>query len=435
MKVQLGLFESPYVDDGRVIEIFNTPEQRALSLTAAEKSIVLLKNDGGLLPLPADLQSIAVIGPSADSIRLLQGDYHYPSHMESIFASESHTDAPNPMQNLRAMNIQEHFPPSVSVLAGIQAAIAPTTRIHYAPGCDVNSADTSGFTEAVAAAQQAQVAVVVLGDRSGLGRDCTCGESLDTAGLDLPGVQQQLVEAIHATGTPVVVVLLTGRPYALPWIAEHIPAVIEAWLPAQEGGTAIANVLFGKVNPGGKLPMTFPRHVGQLPMYYNHKPSGGRTHWRGDYVDMSVKPLFPFGHGLSYTTFAYSHLRITPEQVAPTGTVTISIDVQNSGPRAGDEVVQLYLSDRVGSVARPVRELKGFKRITLQPGETKTVIFTVPVTCLAFYDREMQVVVEPGAVDVMVGSSSADLRASGEFEITGQVTPVERTYTTGVEVR
>ena len=435
MKFQLGLFENPYVDDGKVLEVFNTPQQRDLSLKIAEKSIVLLKNDH-LLPLPADLKSVAVIGPSADSIRLLQGDYHYPSHMEGQFITNANSDVPtNPVQGLDANHIREHFPESVSVLAGIRAVLSADTQIHYAPGCEINSDDTSGFAEAVAAAQQAQVAVVVVGGRSGLAPHCTCGESIDRAELGLPGIQQQLVEAIHATGTPLVVVLLNGRPYALPWIAEHVPAVLEAWLPAQEGGTAVAHVLFGKVNPGGKLPMTFPRDPGQLPLYYNAKPSGCRTHWQGNYIDMTVAPLFPFGHGLSYTQFAYSNLQIAPEEVTPTGTVSIRIDVKNIGTRAGDEVVQLYLSDRVGSVTRPVRELKGFERIALLPGETKTVIFEVPVTHLAFYNRAMDVVVEPGAVDVMVGSSSVDIRASGEFEITGDVTKVERTFTTAVEVR
>ncbi len=434
MKFQLGLFDQPYVDDGAAPEVFNTAEQCALALQAAEKSIVLLKNDN-LLPLPADLKSIAVIGPSADSIRFLQGDYHYPSHLEGMFLSDTNVDAPNPMQNLKATNFWDHFVPSVTVLEGIRAAISPNTQLHYAQGCPIHDLDTSGFDEAVAAARQAQVAVVVVGGQSGLARHCDCGESLDHATLGLLGVQQQLVEAIHATGTPVVVVLLNGRPLALPWIAENVPAIVEAWLPAQAGGTAVANVLFGQANPGGKLPVTFPRSSAQLPLYYNYKPSGCRSHWNVNYVDMSVSPLFPFGHGLSYTQFAYGNLRITPEQVAPTGTVTISVEVQNVGQRAGDEVVQLYLSDRVGSVARPVRELKGFQRITLQPGEKKAVIFTVPLSALAFYDRDMQVVVEPGMVDVMVGSSSADIRASGELEIVGSVTPVERTFTNPVEVR
>lgn len=435
MKAQLGLFEKPYVDDGKAIEVFNTAEQRALSLKTAEKSIVLLKNEH-LLPLPTDLTSIAVIGPSADSIRLLQGDYHYPSHLEGVFVSDMDIEVPtNPAQGLDTASMRDHFVPSVSVLAGIRAVVSPKTQIHYAQGCEINSADTYGFAEAVEAARQAQVAVVVVGGRSGLARHCTCGESLDRAQLGLPGVQQQLVELIHNTGTPVVVVLLNGRPYALPWIAEHIPAIVEAWLPAQEGGTAIARMLFGEANPGGRVPMTFPRDPGQLPLYFNHKPSGCRSHWLGDYIDMSVTPLFPFGHGLSYTQFAYSSLLIAPEQVSALGKVVISIEVQNTGARAGDEVVQLYLSSRAGSVTRPVRELKGFKRITLSPGEVKTVSFRVPVTNLAFYNRQMDIVVEPGVVDVMIGSSSADIRARGEFEITGNVAKVNRTFTTECEVR
>lgn len=439
LKFQLGLFDNPYVDDGRAIEVFNTPEQSDLSLQVAEKSIVLLKNDG-LLPLPLDLESVAVIGPSADSVRVLQGAYHYPSHLEGIFMADTHAespspDSPNPYQNLGQMNFYDHFVPSVSVLEGIRAALSPQTHIYYAKGCDLKNDDTSGFDEAVAAAQKAQVAVVVVGGLSGMSLGCTCGESIDQAEIGLPGVQQQLVEAIHATGTPVVVVLLNGRPYALPWIAEHIPALVEAWLPAQTGGTAVANVLFGKVNPGGKLPMSFPRASGQIPVYYNHKPSGCRSHWHTDYMDLSVSPLFPFGHGLSYTQFDYSGLQISPDRAAPEAIVTVQIDVQNTGNRAGDEVVQLYLGDRVGSVTRPVRELKGFKRISLQPGEQKTLVFSVPVAHLGFFNRQMAFVVEPGEVDVWVGSSSADIRASGVFEIVGPVTPVERVFSTEVEVR
>lgn len=433
MKFRLGLFENPYVDEGRVVEVYNTPEQSALSLKLAEESIVLLKNDAHVLPLSPTLTSIAVIGPSADSSRLLQGDYHYPSHLDGTVVTDA--DNPNPAQDLENINFAEHFNPSVSVLEGIKAALSPDTQVLYAQGCEINGDDVSGFEAAVAAAKQAQVAVVVVGGRSGLAKHCTCGETIDRANLDLPGVQQQLVEAIHATGTPVVVVLLNGRPYGIPWIVEHIPAIVEAWLPAQEGGTAIANVLFGKTNPGGKLPMTFPRSSAQLPLYYNHKPSGGRTHWQVDYIDMSVSPLFPFGHGLSYTDFAYSGLQISPAEASPTGTVLISVDVQNTGAVTGDEVVQLYLSDRIGSVTRPVKELKGFKRLTLQPGEKKTLTFMVPVSHLGFYNRGMEYVVEPGTVDVMLGSSSADIRVQGTFEITGQVTKVEHTFTTGVQVR
>jgi beta-glucosidase len=434
MKIALGLFENPYVDEDKAAEVFNTPEQRALSQQIAEKSIVLLKNDD-LLPLSPDLKSIAVIGPSADSIRVLLGDYHYPVHMEGLFVGDTNVDAPNPLQDIGKMDIRAHFPPSTSVLTGIRAVVSSDTQIHYARGCDITGSDTSGFDEAVAVARQAQVAVVVVGGRSGLTQRSTSGEAADRADIGLPGVQQQLVEAVQATGTPVVVVLLHGCPYSISWIAENVPAVVDAWIPAQEGGMAVANVLFGKVNPGGKLPMSFPRSSGQIPIYYNHKPSGCRSHWHGDYVDLSASPLFPFGHGLSYTRFEYSNFRIAPDQVTPTGSVTIGIDIENTGSRAGDEVVQLYFCDRVGSVTRPMSELKGFKRITLQPAEKRTVLFSVPVALLGFYDRQMDFVVEPGQVDVMIGSSSADIRASGSFEINGQTTRVEQIFASKVEVR
>lgn len=435
MKIELGLFENPYVDAGKAAEVFNTSEQRDLSLRIAQKSIVLLKNEGNLLPLSPDLESIAVIGPGADSIRLLQGDYHYPSHFEHVFLSEVNADSPNPMQNLAAVNIADHFPPSVSILQGIKAHVSPKTTIRCAQGCDMVENDMSGFEEAVQVARQAQVAIVICGEKSGLAKGCTVGESIDRADVGLPGVQQQLIEAIQATGTPVVVVILNGRPLALPWLEKHIPALVDAWFPAQEGGTAIADVLFGTINPGGRLPMTFPRASAQLPVYYNHKPSGGRSHWQVDYADMPTTPLFPFGHGLSYTQFEYSHLHITPVQAAAHDTITISVDVKNTGPCTGDEVVQLYIHDAIASVTRPVKELKGFKRITLEPQEQKTIVFYLPVSQMGFYNRQMQFAVEPGTVEVMVGSSSQDIRLVGKFEITGPVTPVKQVFITPVDVK
>ncbi|MCL4876098.1 MAG: glycoside hydrolase family 3 C-terminal domain-containing protein [Anaerolineae bacterium] len=434
-KFELGLFDNPFVDEGSVIEVFNTPEQCDLSLKIAQKSIVLLKNDDELLPLSPDLESIALIGPHVDSIRLLQGDYHYPSHLEGVITAELNKDAPNPMQDLSQINIDEHFVPSVTVLEGIKSAVSPQTKIYYAHGCDAVKTDTAGFAEAVDAAKKAKVAVVVVGEKSGLAKGCTVGESIDRADVGLPGVQQGLVEAIAATGTPVVVVLINGRPLSIPWIAEHIPAVIDAWLPAQEGGTAIADALFGRVNPGGKLPMSFPISSGQIPVYYNHKPSGGRSHWQGNYADLSARPLFPFGHGLSYTRFEYSNLQISPVQTTAHDTITVSAQVKNVGQRAGDEVVQLYLHDPIATVTRPVKELKGFKRITLQPDEQKTVIFHVPVAHMAFYNRQMNYVVEPGTIEVMVGSSSEDIRLAGAFEISGVVTSVNPVFNTQVEVQ
>jgi beta-glucosidase len=436
MKFRFGLFENPYVDTAQTPRVFGTPQQKALTLKAAEESIVLLKNDG-ILPLPATLANIAVIGPSADSIRLLQGDYHYPSHYAAItFEGTDITEAPAPSNRrfLPDFNADGHFPPSTSVLAGIQQLVSETTRVLYEKGCDINSSDTSRISAAVDMARQAQVAIVVVGGKSGLGKDCTTGESIDRATLGLPGVQQQLVEAIHATRTPTVVVLLNGRPLSIPWIDEHVSAIVEAWLPAQEGGNAIARVLFGQVNPGGKLPVSVPRHEGQVPVYYNHKPSGGRTHWHGDYIDSPVAPLYPFGHGLSYTKFTYSDLELSSRTVAPDETITIACQLTNSGTRPGDEVIQLYIQDAQASVTRPVKELKGFKRVSLAPGETKTVKFNLAVAQLGFYNRQMKFVVEPGIIKLMLGSSSADIRLQDQFEIIGATTEVDFVFNTLVEV-
>jgi len=424
MKFQLGLFEQPYVDADAAAAVFDTAEQRALAHRLAQKSMVLLKNDGGLLPLDKDLPSIAVIGPSADSIRLLQGDYHYPAHIEMMFGAVKEGDlSPRPDG---AINLAQHFVRMVSVLKGIRAKVSKRTAIHFAQGCDVLGDSTTGFADAVDAARSATVAIVVVGEKSGLVEGCTSGESIDRADLGLAGKQQALVEAVVATGTPVVVVLINGRPLALPWIAAHVPAVLEAWVPGEEGGTAVADVLFGDYNPGGKLPISLPRTVGQVPVYYNHKPSGGRSHWKGDYADLSAKPLFPFGHGLSFTRFDYRNLRVNPDRVAAGDTVRIGVEVTNAGERSGDEVVQLYVHDVVASVTRPVKELKGFKRVTLAPGETKTLTFELAVNQLAFYDRTMAFVVEPGTIEVTVGSSSEDIRLTGSFEITGETTAAVR---------
>jgi len=433
MKIQLGLLENPYVDTGIIPEIYSNPEDVKLSRKMAEQSLVLLKNDD-LLPLKPSLDYVAVIGPHAQSARLLQGDYHYPAHLEGIFNASDNMEAPSPEGEEVKVDWEEHRPPTTTILQGIQTRVGDNTEVAYAKGCDVTGEDTSGIAEAVALAESADVVVLTVGDISGLGSDHTVGETRDSATLELPGVQQQLVEAIHATGKPIVLVLVTGRPYALAWHDEHIPAIIEAWLPAQQGGEAVADVLFGNVNPSGKLPVTFPRHVGQVPSYYNHKPGGQRSHWYGDYTDLAVKPLYPFGHGLSYTSFEYSNLTISDAEVAPDGEVTISIDVTNSGDHDGDEVVQLYLRDVVGSVTRPVKELKGFKRISLSAGETKSVRFTVNAQQMAFYDRDMQYIVEPGEVAVMVGSSSDDIRAEGKFTIVGETTSAEYVFASQVTV-
>lgn len=408
MKFELGLFENPYVDADAAPAVFDTPEQRDLARRLAQKSIVLLKNEGDLLPLDRSVRRLAVIGPHADSIRLLQGDYHYPSHLEMRVGPAG------------AVDPAEHFVPMVSVLEGIRGAVSPGTEVVAARGCDALDDSTDGFAEAVDAARQADVAVVVVGGKSGLAEGCTSGEFNDRADLGLPGVQQALVEAVVATGTPTVVVLVNGRPLALPWIAEHVPAVLEAWLPGEEGGNAVADVLFGIVAPGGKLPISLPRSAGQVPVYYGHKPSGGRSQIRGDYVDLPAKPLFPFGHGLSYTRFDYANLELSAAEVPATGAVDVRVEVTNAGSSPGEEVVQLYVHDVAASVTRPVKQLKGFRRLTLAPGETARVSFHVDMSQLAFYDRDMVFVVEPGQVEALVGSSSEDIRLTGSFEITGE---------------
>lgn len=289
----------------------------------------------------------------------------------------------------------------------------------YARGCEVNSASTEGFAEAIEAARKAEVAVVVVGDKAGLTSECTSGEFRDSAHLTLPGVQQQLVEAILATGTPVALVLTTGRPYAIPRLVETTPAVVEAWLPGSEGASALADVLFGDANPGGKLPITFPRHVGQVPLFYAHRPSGARSFFYGPYMDESNQPLFPFGFGLSYTQFAFENLTVTPEATT-NGAVQVSVEVINTGERSGDEVVQLYTRTEGASVTRPVKELRGFKRVHLDPGERKCIVFTLPVELIAYYDATMQLTVEPVTVHIMVGNSSVHLPLRASVRLTGE---------------
>jgi beta-glucosidase len=425
-KFRLGLFERAQVDAARAALPFNTPDQRALSRRIAQRSLVLLKNDGPLLPLRGDLASIALIGPGAADVRLQQGDYHYPAHAEVMFEPQGDLPAPTPMLATDVAGLADQYPPMISLLAGLEARVGPRTRVHHARGCDVAGDDTDGFEEAVAAARRSEVAIMVVGDRSGLTNDATCGEARDRADIRLPGVQEALVEAVAATGTPVVLVLLGGRPLALATLVDRVGAIVAAWLPGAEGGAAIAATLFGDENPGGKLPISFPRSAAQIPVYYAHKASGGRSHWKGDYVDMPTTPLFAFGHGLSYTEFAYADLRIEPAEAPPEGRVTVSLELRNAGDRAGDEVVQLYLRDPVATVTRPVKELKGFVRVTLQPGETRRVAFDVPVALMGFYDRDMAFVVEPGAIEVTIGASSADVRLAGSFTVVGATTPIAR---------
>jgi len=417
LKFAFGLFERPYVDPDAVPAVFAAPSQRVLAREIARKSIVLLKNDGDLLPLSKTISAIAVIGPNADSTRNLLGDYSYPAHIETLITLRQLGFSEHPLPE--SIRLVETDASMISVVEAIRRAVSPETRVYYARGCDVNSNSTVGFDEAIAVARKADVAVVVVGDKAGLTPECTSGEFRDSAHLTLPGVQQDLVEAILATGTPVVLVLVTGRPYAIPHLVDVSHAVVEAWLPGAEGASALAEVLFGDVNPGGKLPITFPRHVGQIPLFYAHRPSGARSFFYGPYMDESNEPLFPFGFGLSYTRFAFEHLVITPEKAPTDGEVQVSVEVINTGTRAGDEVVQLYTRTEGASVTRPVKELHGFQRVHLAPGERKRVTFTVPVELFAWYDAAMQRVVEPVAIQVMVGNSSAHLPLCATLTLIG----------------
>lgn len=430
LKFLLGLFDNPYVREEQVIEVFETKEQRELARQLARESIVLLKNEGSLLPLDrTKLKSIALIGPSADNTRNLLGDYVYSAHVDS----------------------PEDAVPVVSIYEGIKAKLGGAVQINYAQGCDIMQEDTSGFAEAVAAAQASDVAIVVVGGRSGLsgliapgdisdvdfttikGRiKDTDGESHDRSRLDLPGVQEELVKAIHATGTPTIVVLINGRPLAVRWITEHIPAILEAWLPGEEGGNAVADVLFGDYNPSGRLPVSIPKEVGQIPVHYYRTSISARRM----YLEVDNKPLYPFGYGLSYTQFAYRNLQVTPQQCEAPAVIKVECEVGNVGHAAGAEVVQLYIHDQYASRTRPVKELKGFAKVHLEPQQWKRVWFLLSTDQLALYNRDMELVVEPGAFAVMVGSSSADIHLTGTFELTGAVCRVgrERSFFAQVQV-
>ncbi|GAK55512.1 glycoside hydrolase family 3 domain protein [Candidatus Vecturithrix granuli] len=421
MKFALGIFDQPYVKSEAAELVFETAEQRKLAYTLAAESIVLLKNDH-LLPLSPEIKSLAVIGPNADSWRNMIGDYAYPCHIETL-KKDMHngespfgTPIPDDLDDISdALNV-------VTIFEAIKARVSPDTQLYFAQGCDVLNETKDGFPVAVAAAKKAEAAIVVVGDRAGLVEGCTSGEARDRAMLDLPGVQKELIQAVCATGTPVIVVLVQGRPHTLTWEHEHVQAMLSAWLPGEEGGNAVADVLFDKVNPGGKLPISFPQAVGQIPVFYGHKPSGGRSHWLGNYVEMSPKPLYPFGHGLSYTTFTYENLCIDQTTIPQDGSVQIEMDLRNSGACAGDEVVQLYVHfiPEQCIITRPLKELKGFTRVHLQAGATAHVTFTLHAEQLAFYQEDLQYALNPGKVEVMIGSSAEDLRLRGEFVISGE---------------
>jgi beta-glucosidase len=417
-KFELGLFESPYVDP-EMADL--APEaDRALAREIAVSSMVLLSNDG-TLPLRPNVRTIAVIGPNADSARNLQGDYAHQPHMEVLlemggFGSKLPED----------FAIIDEVAGHETILEAIRARVGDAVEVRYAAGCGILTGDDQDIQAAVDAARGADVAIVVVGERSGLAEDCTCGETRDRLDVGLPGRQAELVAAVTASGTPVVLVLVAGRPLALETEAASCAAIVHAWVPGDEGPEALADVLFGVASPGGKLPVTVPRRTGQIPIYYGHKPSGGRSHWKGPYVDGSNLPLWPFGYGLSYTRFEVTDLRLDATAVPIDGEFTATVEVRNVGNRAGDEVVQLYVRDEEASVTRPVKQLHGFKRVRLAAGEARRVSFRIAVEQLAFTGSDGVLRIEPGWVSVMVGSSSEDLPCSGRIRVDGEAVSLAR---------
>jgi beta-xylosidase len=419
VKFELGLFESPYVDADAASPPLD--DDRALAREAARASIVLLENDG-TLPLREGLATIAVVGPNADSARNLLGDYAHIAHIETLLEMR---DNPIGFPVPDDLSLSDELDERTTILDAIRER-AGAAEVRFAPGGGVLGSSDAEIAEAVEAARGADVAIVVVGERSGLTLDCTCGEMRDRLELGLPGRQEELVAAVAAAGTPVVLVLVAGRPLAIPSAAEAAAAVVNAWVPGDEGPGAIAEVLFGDADPGGKLPVTVPRHVGQVPIYYAHKPSGGRSHWHGDYVDGSHLPLWPFGHGLSYTRFALHGPSLDRTTLGPDDEVAIAVEVENVGERTGDEVVQLYVRDEDASITRPVKELRGFWRVRLSPGERRRVTFRLAAEQLAFTGLDGRLVLEPGRVRLLVGTSSTELPCEAEVELTGEPSVLAR---------
>lgn len=391
-KFKLGLFDDPYRSGsaGREKSAILTRENIELARRVACESIVLLKNEKNLLPLSKNLKTIAVLGPLSD-------------------------DSTQPLGPWSGLGKKEDV---ITALRGIRESVATKSEILTSRGCDATGDSRSGFDEARELARRADVAIVVLGETAAMS-----GEAASRSDIGIPGVQEEFLKAICETGTPVVLVLMNGRPLTIPWEADHVQAILETWFLGVQTGKAIADVIFGDVSPSGKLPVTFPRSVGQIPLYYNRKNTGrpfaGDNNYTSKYLDIPNTPLYPFGYGLSYTSFAYSNLHVVTPKVREHDHVRIAVDVTNSGNRKGDEVVQLYVRDDVASITRPVKELKGFERISLEPGKTRTVMFSIGVDQLGFYDHSMKYVIEPGAFTVFVGGNSVQTLEE-KFEVVSE---------------
>ncbi len=432
--------------------------------------MTLLKNDG---ILPLGTPKLAVIGPHANSLRYPISGYTYPAYLEMIDASRgkdsnnitiggmkdesakedassgyevkkkksggafaSMVDLFNEEQKARICNMTTSL--QQTDCQSLYEILDKRYTVTYAPGCDIVKPGQDGFDQAVAAAKGSDIVIMALGGNCGW-VNVTGGEGKDRSLLDLPGEQQALLEAVVATGKPVVLILYGPGCFAIPWADEHCSAIVQAWMPVPYAGVAAAGLLDGTINPGGKLPVSFPRTVGQVPVFYNHKVGSGyddvygnNTIFSGGYVDGSARPLYPFGYGLSYTTFALSDFAVEqPEVPTKDGIIRLSVKVTNTGTRPGDEVVQLYTHFKDAYVTRPWKQLTGFLRVSLDPGQSKRVDFAVKTSQLGYYNEDMEFVVEPGALDLMVGTSSTDIAFTREIQLTGERWPLagRRSYT------
>lgn len=407
MKFRLGLFENPFVDPGLAEKMIGCEDHVELARRLAQEGVIMLKNESGTLPLRKEGTTVAVIGPNANHIYNQLGDYTSPQPREQI----------------------------VTVLDGIRRKMGDPEQVLYAPGCRIKGDSREGFAHALECAGQADAVIMVIGGSSardfGEGtidlrtgasvvsdnpwNDMECGEGIDRSTLSLMGVQLELVQEVYKLGKPVIVVYINGRPVAEPWIDEHAHAILEAWYPGQEGGNAIADIVFGDVNPSGRLTVSIPKHVGQLPVYYNSKRTRGKR-----YLETDLEPQYPFGFGLSYTEFKYDNLRVVPEQISADGEAEVEIEVTNTGAVAGDEVVQLYISDVSTSVTRAEISLKGFRKVRLEPGQTETVKFPVNKEHLQLINARLQPVVEAGEFRLMVGRNAKDWTACSLYVENGE---------------
>ena len=393
-KFELGLFDDPYKFSNlnRQKEALNNPEHSKIAREVASKSIVLLKNENNILPLSKKTKTIAFIGPMVKPKRINHG-----------FWAVNLTDVDSTY--------------IVSQWEGLESKVGKTTKLLYAKGCDIEGTNNSGFKEAIAIANQSDVVIVSIGERYNMS-----GESKSRSNIHLPGIQEDLIKELQKTGKPIVVLINAGRPLIFNWTADNMPTILYTWWLGSEAGNAIADVLFGDYNPAGKLPMTFPRAEGQIPIYYNHfntgRPSINEEKlYKSSYIDLPNTPKFPFGYGLSYTTFNYSNLKLSKTKMSASETIEVTMNITNTGKYEGEEVIQLYLQDKFASLIRPISELKDFQKIKLGIGETKTITFVIDNQKLSFYNEKLEFNSEPGDFNLMIGSSSEDIRLKSSFEL------------------